>query len=145
MAAPREDPLAYNGWAKMASSLAFGDELGVSDGESVLSRRHVLGEGPNGPPEYEFENPAEAWITLVEACRIEFEEERRLMVLKLMFLAKNSHWTDELYQTELELLDDEYGGPTEPISPEECAVSQADLRQDMEEQEERVKLLKEEQ
>ncbi len=70
---------------------------------------------PGNPnePEYEFENPAQAWISLVEACRIADIDCRKTAVTIMLNEAKNSHWTEELYDAELELMDDEseYGGP----------------------------------
>lgn len=117
MSAPREDPLAYNGWANHAAQLKT--TIMASDADSDLMPPPIpVGPGEDDPG-YEFENPAESWIALVEACRLEYVSERNNMVMKIMFLAKNSHWTNDLYQTELELLDDEYGGPIEeePASP----------------------------
>ncbi len=59
---------------------------------------------------YEFENPAQSWISLVEACHLAELNLRKQAAQKFIFLAKNSHWTQELYQAELEQLDAEYGG-----------------------------------
>ncbi len=116
MAGPREDPLAYNGWAKDAAAQVPLDAYEVgSQGKGpglgrALKRQPIPVGPPPGDPDYEFECPAEAWISLVEACRLEFVKERTAMVQKMLFLAKNSHWTDQLYQEELHLLDVEYGG-----------------------------------
>ncbi len=111
MSAPREDPLAYNGWAKKAQQLKT--TIMASDAESDLMPPPMTDQKSEQDQDYEFECPAASWIALVEACRLEYVSERNQMVVKIMFLAKNSHWTDELYQAELELLDDEYGGPIE--------------------------------
>ncbi len=101
MTAPREDPLAYNRWAKMS-----GKE-----------------EPDTQPPDFvsddddEFEDPAQAWIALVEACHIADLNTRKKEVQMMIFHAKNSHWTGALYESELELLNDEvsveYGGPAD--------------------------------
>jgi len=65
----------------------------------------------------EFEDPAQAWIALVEACHIADLNTRKKEVQLMIFHAKNSHWTGELYDSELELLNDEvsveYGGPAD--------------------------------
>ncbi len=112
MAAPREDPLAYNGWATAAADMEpvlDNKALPGSQGKGLGASRKQPLEIPVDDS-YEFECPAESWVCLVEACRLEREESRRDMVSKMLFLAKNSHWTEVLYQNELELLDDEYGG-----------------------------------
>ncbi len=118
---PREDPLAYNGWARNAKNVDAILERQKEEGSQgnnapgLGHARHPIPVGPPpGDPAYEFECPAEAWISLVEACRLEFVKERTAMVHKMLFLAKNSHWTDQLYQEELHLLDVEYGGDFEP-------------------------------
>ncbi len=108
--------MAYNGWAKMASKVDVG-----SDAESDLMPQPIPVGPPPGDPDYEFECPAASWIALVEACRLEYVSERNQMVMKIMFLAKNSHWTDQLYQEELHLLDVEYGGDTEELSEPEVS------------------------
>ncbi len=48
---------------------------------------------PNSIASYKLEDPACAWIDLVEAARLPDPKERRKCVNKLVFLAKNSHWT----------------------------------------------------
>ncbi len=67
--------------------------------------------------EEEFEDPAQAWIALVEACHIADLNTRKKEVQLMIFHAKNSHWTEALYESELELLHDEvsveYGGPAD--------------------------------
>lgn len=134
MALARENPLAYNGWAKaMTTADAEKKEQEWMYREmppknqslnNWVKRTTVIPDGPPpGDPAYEFECPAQAWIALVEACRLEHVSERRDMVLSVMELAKNSHWTEELYQEELHLLDVEYGGDTQELSSPE--VSQA--------------------
>ncbi len=75
------------------------------------------------PPDFqsddddEFEDPAQAWIALVEACHIADLNTRKKEVQLMIFHAKNSHWTVDLYESELELLNDEvsveYGGPAD--------------------------------
>ncbi len=116
MASPRGDPLAYNGWAKACGKMdkVFSDYKEEADAES---------DAAFPPGEYEFECPAQSWISLVEACQLERLNERRDMMMNLLSLAKNSHWTDKLYQEELHLLDVEYGGDTQELSSPE--VSQA--------------------
>ncbi len=120
MAAPREDPLAYNGWAQMASKMDMMSDP-EEDAASDLMPQPIPVGPPPGDPDYEFECPAASWIALVEACRLEYVSERNLMVMKIMFLAKNSHWTDALYQEELHLLDVEYGGDTQELSSPEVS------------------------
>ncbi len=60
-------------------------------------------------PDYEFENPAQAWVSLVEACHLEHQEARKIAAQKFIFLAKNSHWTQQLYDEELNMMDVEWG------------------------------------
>ncbi len=48
-------------------------------------------------PEYEMEDPAEAWIKLVAATRILAPTARDSAVRAQLFKAKNSHWTMELW------------------------------------------------
>ncbi len=114
MASPRDDPLSYNGWAKACKNMeeVFSDYKEDADSEVAFP-----------PGEYEFECPAQSWISLVEACQLERLNERRDMMMNLLSLAKNSHWTEKLYQEELHLLDVEYGGDTQELSSPE--VSQA--------------------
>ncbi len=82
--------------------------------------------------EYEFEDPARCWIDLVEATRILNEDKRKQAVYVLLSEAKNSHWTHQLYDDELELQQDtvEYGGEfeqdTEPYSDPEEGMNQVD-------------------
>ncbi len=107
MTAPREDPLAYN---RMAALNASSDAMPPGKEEPDTQ-----------PPDYltgsddEFEDPAQAWIALVEACHIADLNTRKKEVQLMIFHAKNSHWTEQLYESELELLNDEvtveYGGP----------------------------------
>ncbi len=47
--------------------------------------------------EYEMEDPAEAWIKLVEATRITQPMARDSAVRHQLFIAKNSHWTRGLW------------------------------------------------
>lgn len=124
MASPRDDPLSYNGWAKACKNMdeIFSDyKEDASEGSSP--QRPIPNGPPPGDPAYEFECPAQSWISLVEACQLERLNERRDMMMALLSLAKNSHWTEELYQEELHLLDVEYGGDTQELSSPE--VSQA--------------------
>ncbi len=81
--------------------------------------------------EYEFEDPARAWIDLVEATRILNETKRKQSVWVLLSEAKNSHWTHQLWDNEIELQQDtvEYGGSvedTEPYSDPEEGMQQVD-------------------
>ncbi len=119
MATPRGDPLAYNRWAKGASKVK--DKYEYWEPEEIepemeLNHPPTLEGSADEDPAYEFECPAQSWIALVEACRVEAINERRDAVLKVMFLAKNSHWTQVLYEEELHLLDTEYGGPIDAES-----------------------------
>ncbi len=62
---------------------------------------------------YEFEDPAQAWVGLCEATRL-VDPDRRTEAMKIMLnLARNSHWNQDLFDTELELeaAGGEYGGP----------------------------------
>ncbi len=43
--------------------------------------------------EYEMEDPACAWIDLVESCHQQNIQDRKVAIGKMLFLAKNSHWT----------------------------------------------------
>ncbi len=66
--------------------------------------------------EYEFEDPGQAWVALVEACHLAEVKDRRQAVQELIFEAKNSHWTMVLWEAEQEVTQDdttEYGGPFE--------------------------------
>ncbi len=84
--------------------------------------------------EYEFEDPARCWIDLVEATRELNVVKRKQAVYVLLNEAKNSHWTHQLWDTELELQQDtvEYGGEfeqeqdTEPYSDPEEGMNQVD-------------------
>ncbi len=69
--------------------------------------------------EYEFEDPARCWVDLVEATRILIEEDRKNAVYVLLNEAKNSHWTHQLLDDELELQEDavEYGGSVQDTEP----------------------------
>ncbi len=85
--------------------------------------------------EYEFEDPARCWVDLVVATRLLNEDKRKDAVYVLLSEAKNSHWTHELLDTELELQEDavEYGGPweqeTDGQSDEEEGMTQVDRSQ----------------
>ena len=67
--------------------------------------------------EFLFEDPADAWLELVEACRIVNETTRKSQVARMIFIAKNSQWTRELWKQELdpilEHLDNTYQAPLE--------------------------------
>ncbi len=82
--------------------------------------------------EYEFEDPARCWIDLVEATRNLNENKRKGAVYAMLAEAKNSHWTHQLWDDELELQQDtvEYGGEfeqdTEPYSDPEEGMNQVD-------------------
>ncbi len=54
----------------------------------------------NGP-EFEFEDPASSWVGLVQACRIKDPRARRAAVERCLVEARNSHWTQELWEEEL--------------------------------------------
>ncbi len=61
--------------------------------------------------QYEFEDPARSWIDLVVATRILEEKKRKSAVYVMLNEAKNSHWTHDLLDAEIELeTDAEYGG-----------------------------------
>jgi len=56
-------------------------------------------------PNYDYEDPAMSWIDLVVATRELNRDTRMAMIDALLFTAKNSHWTHELWDqvmTELE-------------------------------------------
>jgi len=48
-------------------------------------------------PKYNYEDPAVSWINLVMATRELNQERRQQMINQLLFTAKNSHWTHELW------------------------------------------------
>jgi len=48
-------------------------------------------------PKYNYEDPAVSWINLVMAARELNQERRQQMINQLLFTAKNSHWTHELW------------------------------------------------
>ncbi len=113
----------------------------TSDSQLLVSSSARLSRGESTPHsdakaeaeiEYEYEDPARAWIDLVEATRILNETKRKHAVWELLNEAKNSHWTHQLYDTELELQQDtvEYGGnfeqATEPYSDPEEGMNQVD-------------------
>ncbi len=68
---------------------------------------------------YEFEDPGEAWIALVEACRITDMDNRKRAVTVCLNEAKNSHWSVELWNSEQELLNDtvDYSASEQPEHP----------------------------
>ncbi len=72
--------------------------------------------------EYEFEDPARCWVDLVVATRILNEKKRKDAVYVLLSEAKNSHWTHQLLDDELELEQDtvEYGGEFEHCEHAQC-------------------------
>lgn len=79
----------------------------------AVAAAQVLGNlqtSQNMAEQYEFEDPAEAWIELVYACRVESEGDRRGAINRCLLVARNSHWTQELWREELELAEVEYGG-----------------------------------
>ncbi len=92
-------------------------------------------EDDGAEPEYEFEDPARCWVDLVVATRILSEKKRKDAVYVLLNEAKNSHWTHQLLDDELELASDavEYGGEfeelTEPYSDVEEGMNQVDREQ----------------
>ncbi len=53
-------------------------------------------------PEYEFEDPIESWIDLVEAAHISDAKKRLAQVTFFLNVAKNSHWTHKLMEAQLE-------------------------------------------
>ncbi len=55
-----------------------------------------------GKPEYEFEDPIESWIDLCEACRIPDMNKRKGQVTFFLNVAKNSHWTHELMEAQMQ-------------------------------------------
>jgi len=48
-------------------------------------------------PNYDYEDPAMAWIDLVVATRELDRDTRMAMIDALLFTAKNSHWTHKLW------------------------------------------------
>lgn len=61
---------------------------------------------------YHYEDPAVCWVSLVEATRDLDTAERKRRVAEWLFIAKNSHWTMELWKDLVEAEEDiEYGGP----------------------------------
>ncbi len=91
--------------------------------------------------EYEFEDPGQAWVALVDACHLAALGERRKAVQEMIFEAKNSHWTMSLWEAEQEATEEdttEYGGPFEQQEfPEDTVaafsrgsdyVTQADMK-----------------
>ncbi len=48
-------------------------------------------------PEHELEDPAESWLELVKATHLLNISARKVAVARLIFKAKNSHWTDKLW------------------------------------------------
>ncbi len=54
----------------------------------------------------EFEHPVKAWIDLVEACHIEDADLRNKAVMNYLNLAKNSHWTHQLWEREVDQYED---------------------------------------
>ncbi len=66
-----------------------------------------------GLDDYEFEDPGQAWVGLCEAARLVDVPKRTEAIKMFLNLAKNSHWDQLLYDTELDLaaVDSEYGGP----------------------------------
>ncbi len=129
MSDTRGNPLSYNRWArgqakKTANKYEYWEPSEIEP-ELKLNLPPIPVGSDESDPGYEFECPAQSWISLVEACRVEAINERRDAVLKVMFLAKNSHWTQTLYEEELHLLDAEYGGDLEQegdplVSPPPC-------------------------
>ncbi len=56
--------------------------------------------------QYEFEEPARSWIDLCDACRLPDLQKRKQAVQTMIYEAKNSHWTHQLLDAELELQQD---------------------------------------
>jgi len=91
---------------------------------SASSQSLGLAESQDLPSdEFKLEDPACAWIDLVECCKIPDLAERRQTVNKMIFLAKNSHWTMDKWiafgtgygsESESEL------DPFEPLHENEC-------------------------
>jgi len=48
-------------------------------------------------PTYDYEDPAVSWINLIVATRELNHDRRQQMINQLLFTAKNSHWTHELW------------------------------------------------
>ncbi len=68
----------------------------LCDSMSASSQSLGLAESQDLPSEdLKLEDPACAWIDLVESTRLPNLVERRESVNKMVFLAKNSHWTME--------------------------------------------------
>ncbi len=108
MSGARETPLEYNGWAKEAArSDAFARVAQSQDADNDTGEVD------------EFEDPTEMWIELVEACHLLDELKQRNAVNRVVFVAKNSHWTRGLWLAELELLEDSDAGMSFSQQPEQ--------------------------
>ncbi len=62
---------------------ASSQSLGLAESQDIQKENH------------EMEDPACAWIDLVTSTKLPDLKERRQAVNKMIFLAKNSHWTME--------------------------------------------------
>ncbi len=78
---------------------ASSQSLGLAESQDIAGP----GVSNQAEPEFEMEDPGDSWITLVEACRLpdtgSAPHGRRANVNALLFKAKNSHWTRELWES----------------------------------------------
>lgn len=100
----------------------------MAAGPATLAEAIAVGD------KYEYEDPATAWIALVEAAHEPDLDTRKRRVAQCLFEAKNSHWTLELWRDLCEAAEDvEYGGPAGWEAHEaERSASDGDSEQDEE-------------
>ncbi len=67
--------------------------------------------------QYEFEDPARSWVNLVEATHLPDFAQRKQAVQTMIFEAKNSHWSHQLLDAELEHDVDYTGADVEDDMP----------------------------
>ncbi len=60
--------------------------------QSLAESQDLSGPGVSNEPTYELEDPAEAWIQLVQATRILQVRARQHAVQAMVLKARNSHW-----------------------------------------------------
>jgi hypothetical protein len=58
----------------------------------------MAGAASREEPEFDYEDPSLSWLELVKACHEPDHVERRQRVESMLALARNSHWTFELWQ-----------------------------------------------
>lgn len=92
----------------------------------------------NDGAEYEYEDPADSWLALVEACHEPDHVLRRQRVEQCLMVAKSSHWTREKWLdilSETDYDDIDWGAPIQPKddsteSMEEAAATLGSLVDD---------------